>query len=205
MPPSSSPSLLGSVLLRLLFANALVLGGLFIIWQLRAIPPFVADFVIYTPLIALFVCCLRDNYSPVYIFSVMLALCHGLAHVFFPFLDTNGVNGKISVFEDQTIHLLQSIFVCLLLWGKNGRRWPLYAHVFVSANVLNVVAGFLLWGHPLYHSAYVWWTLFPALASGLMFASSCFFQMPKEAAVLGLLIQGATSILTFFFFKVGFV
>jgi hypothetical protein len=72
--------------------------------------------------------------------------------------------------------------------------------LFVASNIVNVLLGYYCWGKQC-HNLYVWVSLSPALASGLHFATGTLFQQTINVAKTGFLIQGASSIITFFLFK----
>jgi hypothetical protein len=69
-----------------------------------------SSLLIYAPVTLISAVLIRDNYSKQYLFSNVLAIAHGAAHVIYPFLNEHiGVNKEIDVWQDQIIHLSQSI------------------------------------------------------------------------------------------------
>lgn len=156
--------------------------------------------LIYGPALALLAYSIKKQLPVVFSLSIFVSICHALAHVIYPFLDeVQGVNTGIDVWQDQSVHLFQSLFVSCIFFGS-PRNFPLLVSLFVLANVANVVLGYFCWGQSC-HDTYVWVTLAPALASGLSYAAAGFFQTPKEVATLGFLLQGSSSVMTFFAFK----
>jgi len=157
--------------------------------------------LIYGPILAITSVICRDQYSFTFAFSTWLAIAHGLAHVIFPFLDEHlGVVKSVSVWEDQTLHLGQAILFATILRGEKSNYFRAGALLFILANVVNVIAGYLCWGKAC-HEVYVWLSLAPALASGLHFATGALFQQPNNVTRRGFLLQGCSSIITFFLFK----
>lgn len=160
-----------------------------------------SSLLIYGPVSLISVVLIRDNYSKPYLFSNILAICHGIAHLVFPFLNEHiGVNKEIDVWQDQIVHLLQATLFASLFFNNSGSKFKILSILFVMANVLNVLLGYYCWGEQC-HNLYVWVSLSPALASGLHFATGTLFQQTREVAKLGFMIQGTSSIITFFLFK----
>jgi hypothetical protein len=160
-----------------------------------------ADALIYGPATLIGIVSLRDGCSKTFIFSTALALCHGYAHLRYPFLNEEiGVNKSVDVWQDQIVHLLQSALFASIFFSRISLRFDMYATTFVLTNVLNVVLGYFCWGQTC-HNAYVWVSLAPALASGLHFATGTLFSQSLQTAKMGFLLQGTSSIITFFLFK----
>jgi hypothetical protein len=157
--------------------------------------------LIYAPVSMISYVLIRDRYPVIYIVSNILAIGHGVAHVTYPFLNEHiGVNKSIDVWQDQIIHLGQSILVGALFLHNSSTRFKMTAILFVLCNLLNVIVGYNCWGKWC-HTLYVWISLAPALASGLHFATGCLFLNDKNVATYGFVIQGTSSIITFFLFK----
>jgi hypothetical protein len=157
--------------------------------------------LIYAPISLISVVLIRDNYSKPYLFSNLLAISHGIAHLVYPFLNEHiGVNKEIDVWQDQIVHLLQSVLFASLFFRDSGTNFKFASILFVLSNVVNVLLGYHCWGEEC-HNLYVWISLSPALASGLHFATGTLFQQTRQVARVGFLIQGTSSIITFFLFK----
>ena len=76
------------------FVVGSVMGAVFLLGQNNPL----SDMLIYGPIVCIFLVTIYDKYAISYILSVLLAIVHGLAHVFYPFLnDTIGVNRQVSV------------------------------------------------------------------------------------------------------------
>jgi len=162
---------------------------------------FVSSVLIYAPVSMISYVLIRDRYPFTYTFSNLLAIGHGVAHVTYPFLNEHiGVNKSIDVWQDQIIHMGQSILVGAIFFNISSIKFRLVSILFVMCNLLNVIVGYNCWGKWC-HNLYVWVSLAPALASGLHFATGCLFQNQKDVATYGFMIQGTSSIITFFLFK----
>ena len=160
-----------------------------------------SSLLIYAPVSMISVVLIRDKYPFSYIFSNLLAIGHGLAHISYPFLNEHiGVNKTVDVWQDQIIHLGQSLLVGAIFFSKSDIKFRASALLFVMCNLLNVIVGYNCWGQWC-HNLYVWISLAPALASGLHFATGTLFQNSKIVAKYGFAIQGMSSIITFFLFK----
>lgn len=160
-----------------------------------------SSLLIYGPVSLISIVLIRDRYPLSYTVSNLLAIGHGVAHVTYPFLNEHiGVNKSIDVWQDQIIHMGQSILVGSIFFGHSSMRIRVMSLVFVLCNLINVIVGYNCWGQWC-HNLYVWVSLAPALASGLHFATGCLFQNEKKIATYGFLIQGTSSIITFFLFK----
>ncbi len=160
-----------------------------------------SSLLIYAPVSMISYVLIRDKYPITYTISNILAIGHGIAHVTYPFLNEHiGVNKSIDVWQDQIIHLGQSILVGAIFFNQSSTKFRMGAILFVLCNLLNVIVGYNCWGKWC-HTLYVWISLAPALASGLHFATGCLFQNEKNVATYGFIIQGTSSIITFFLFK----
>ena len=165
-----------------------------------------SSLLIYGPINLISLVCFRDQMDSRFTLSCLLSITHGIAHNLYPFLDEQvGVVRSVDVWQDQIVHLGQAILFGTILYGKIGKGPLLGVFLFVLANVLNVVLGYLCWGKWC-HNQYVWMSLAPALASGLHFAMGCFSgtvdrDSETKMAMKGFAIQGTSSILTYFMFK----
>jgi hypothetical protein len=129
-----------------------------------------------------------------------LAIGHGLAHVIYPFLNKEiGVNRLVDVWQDQIFHLGQAILFSSIFFDSS-KSFRTISIIFCLSNILNVIAGYYCWGKEC-HDFYVWLSLAPALASGLHFATGTLFQNSRTVAIYGFLLQGTSSVLTYFMFK----
>jgi hypothetical protein len=132
------------------------------------------------PIVLLNAVSLRDHAPAIYVFSQWLAIGHGLAHVFYPFLDEHsGVVKSVDVWQDQLLHLGQAALFGLIFFSRSGRTFKVAALLFVLANVVNVILGYLCWGQEC-HDMYVWVSLAPALASGLHHATGALYMTEFE-------------------------
>ena len=157
-----------------------------------------SSLLIYAPVTMISLVLIRDKYPFSYTFSNLLAIGHGLAHITYPFLNEHiGVNKSVDVWQDQIIHLGQSILVGAIFFGNSDFKFRTSAILFIMCNLLNVIVGWGQWCHNLY----VWISLAPALASGLHFATGTLFQNSEHVAKYGFIIQGMSSVITFFLFK----
>ena len=160
-----------------------------------------SDILIYGPIISIIIVLIRDKFTFSYIISCVLAFLHGFAHKFYPFLNSEvGVDKNVDVWQDQTIHLGQIIVFASLYYQHSNRFFRNIYLFLIFGNLLNVVLGFYCWGK-ICHDFYVWISLFPALSSGLHFAIGSLYHVDKETATIGFVIQGVSSILTYFLFK----
>jgi len=157
--------------------------------------------LIYGPIVLLNAVSLRDHAPAIYVFSQWLAIGHGLAHVFYPFLDEHsGVVKSVDVWQDQLLHLGQAALFGLIFFSRSGRTFKVAALLFVLANVVNVILGYLCWGQEC-HDMYVLVSLAPALASGLHHATGALYMTEFEVAATGFAMQGLSSVVTYFLFK----
>jgi hypothetical protein len=160
-----------------------------------------SSLLIYAPVTMISAVLIRDKYPASYTFSNLLAIGHGLAHLTYPFLNEHiGVNKSVDVWQDQIIHLGQSILVGALFFNSGDIKFKASALAFIMSNLVNVIVGYNCWGQWC-HNLYVWISLAPALASGLHFATGTLFQNHRHIARYGFIIQGTSSIITFFLFK----
>jgi hypothetical protein len=161
----------------------------------------VSSLLIYAPVTMISVVLIRDKYPMSYVVSNLLAIGHGLAHVTYPFLNEHiGVDKSVDVWQDQIIHLGQSLLVGGIFFGSSGIQFRASALLFILCNLVNVIVGYNCWGQWC-HNLYVWISLAPALASGLHFATGTLFHNSKSVAKYGFVIQGMSSVITFFLFK----
>ena len=70
----------------------------------------------------------------------------------------------------------------------------------ILGNIINVLTGFFCWGKTC-HNIYVCISILPALSSGLHFAIGSLYHTNINIATCGFLLQGTSSILTYFMFK----
>ena len=160
----------------------------------------ISSIIIYVPISTITLVLIRDKYAFSYTFSNLLAIIHGIAHIAYPFLNENiGINKNIDVWQDQLIHLCQAILVCSIFFDSNI-KFQIFSALFVLYNILNVFVGYCCWGQSC-HNVYNWFSIAPSLASGLHFATGCLFQNPKNIVMYGFIIQGSSSIITYFLFK----
>lgn len=160
-----------------------------------------SDILIYGPISAIIFVLIRDKFTFSFVFSCILALLHGLAHKFYPFLDeVVGVNTSIEVWQDQLIHLGQAILFSSLYYDYYDLFLRRTFGILISGNIINVILGFFCWGEWC-HKYYVWVSLLPALASGLHFATGALYHTPLNVATCGFILQGISSISTYFLFK----
>lgn len=161
----------------------------------------ISTIIIYTPISTIIIQSIYKKYSYIYIFSCLLAIIHGLAHIKYPFLNEEiGVDKTIDIWQDQIIHLSQSILATIIFFNTSNLLFKMFSSLFILVNVFNVFAGYNCWGEHC-HYIYTWISLAPSLSSGLHFAIGCFFQSSRQVAICGFLIQGSSAIITNLLFK----
>merc|ERR1712232_1482100 len=105
-----------------------------------------APLVIYAPLSLAVILMIRDKASQVMIVSSCIALLHGLAHKFYPFLDsTTGVNHEVDVWQDQILHAFQGVLFGFIFWESSGLAFKIFVKIFVAGLVLNVLVAIPCW------------------------------------------------------------
>ena len=160
----------------------------------------ISSIIIYAPISTITLVLIRDKYAFSYTFSNLLAIIHGITHIVYPFINENvGINKNIDVWQDQIIHVCQAILVCSILFDSNI-KFQIFSTLVVLYNILNVIVGYCCWGQSC-HNVYNWFSIAPSLASGLHFATGCLFQNPKNIVIYGFIIQGSSSVITYFLFK----
>jgi len=170
------------------------------VWHLGQRSPW-APVVIYGPLALAVMFMIRDKVSKVMIVSSCIALGHGTAHLFFPFLDSvTGVNHEVDVWQDQILHAFQGVLFGYIFWQSSGNAFKVFAKLFVAGLVLNVLVAIPCWNSWCY-DAYVWLSLIPATASGLHFAIGTIAYVPERVGWYACVMQGASSICTYFIFR----
>jgi len=189
------------------YAGALLVASNFLVYSMMSIvylfgkESMLSNLFIYGPITGIITTSVRDKYSFTFVLSSTLAAAHGLAHVVYPFLDEDiGVNRSIDVWQDQFLHLGQSVLFSSIFLDNSSLLFTVYSFAFMLGNLLNVVLGYNCWGESC-HDLYVWVSLLPALSSGLHFATGTLFQTTKETSTYGFAIQGCSSIMTYFMFK----
>ena len=196
--------LVGSNVLQacmLLLGSNIMVGSVMTMVYLLGKDSIVSSLLIYVPVSMCSVVLVRDKYPTSYVVSNILAIGHGLAHVTYPFLNEHiGVDKSIDVWQDQIIHLGQSVLVGAIFFSSSDIKFRASSLLFVMCNLINVIVGYNCWGQWC-HNLYVWISLAPALASGLHFATGTLFHNSKSVAKYGFIIQGTSSIITFFLFK----
>ena len=181
-------------------SNFLIVGTMFLVYCLGK-DTIYSDLLIYSPIILILTVLVRDKFTFSFTFSCLLALLHGLAHKFYPFLDENiGVNTSIDVWQDQILHLGQAILFSSLYYKYSNNLLNKIFGFLIIGNIVNVILGFFCWGQKC-HNLYVWVSLLPALASGLHFATGSLYHTDIDTATCGFLIQSLSSIITYFIFK----
>merc|ERR1719188_1330301 len=66
--------------------------------------------LIYAPITVMTFVLIRDGYHPYAIISALIAICHGLTHQNYPFLDEHtGVVHDVDVWQDQVVHGSQAV------------------------------------------------------------------------------------------------
>lgn len=189
-----------SAFFLLLFSNILIAKTMYLVYFFGTNSIW-SDILIYGPIVAIIIVLVRDKFTFSYIISCVLAFLHGFAHKFYPFLNSNiGVDKSVEVWQDQSIHFGQIIVFASLYYQHSNRFFKNIYLFLIFGNLLNVVLGFYCWGKSC-HDFYVWISLFPALSSGLHFAIGSLYHTDKETATIGFVIQGISSILTYFLFK----
>eukprot|EP00931_Biecheleriopsis_adriatica_P007817 TRINITY_DN109070_c0_g1_i1.p1 TRINITY_DN109070_c0_g1~~TRINITY_DN109070_c0_g1_i1.p1 ORF type:complete len:536 (+),score=100.70 TRINITY_DN109070_c0_g1_i1:92-1699(+) len=157
--------------------------------------------VIYGPITLCTLVLMRDENWVGMIWSCMLAVAHGIAHVVYPFLDEiHGVVTSVDVWQDQLLHAGQAFLFSALWFNKASFLGRASLLVFCAASLCNAIIGYLCWGKSC-HMLYIWMALVPSLASGLHFAYGCLYYSCERVAAYGFLLQGASSITTYFLFK----
>ena len=189
------------------YAGALLTASNVLVYSMMAIvyifgkETLLSNLFIYGPIAGIITTSVRDKYSFTFVLSFSLAAAHGVAHVVYPFLDeVTGVNHSIDVWQDQLLHLGQSVLFSSIFLNNSSLLFTVYSFAFMLGNLFNVILGYNCWGESC-HDLYVWVSLLPALSSGLHFATGTLFQTTKETCTLGFAIQGCSSIMTYFMFK----
>lgn len=188
------------------YAGALLTASNVLVYSMMAIvyifgkETLLSNLFIYGPIAGIITTSVRDKYSFTFVLSSSLAAAHGVAHVVYPFLDeVTGVNHR-DVWQDQLLHLGQSVLFSSIFLNNSSLLFTVYSFAFMLGNLFNVILGYNCWGESC-HDLYVWVSLLPALSSGLHFATGTLFQTTKETCTLGFAIQGCSSIMTYFMFK----
>jgi hypothetical protein len=189
------------------YAGALLTASNFLVYSMMALvyifgkDTLLSNLFIYGPIAGIITTSVRDKYSFTCVLSSSLSAAHGIAHVVYPFLDEEkGVNHSIDVWQDQLLHLGQSVLFSSIFLNNSSLLFTVYSLAFMFGNLFNVILGYNCWGESC-HDLYVWVSLLPALSSGLHFATGTLFQTTKETCTLGFAIQGCSSIMTYFMFK----
>ena len=189
------------------YAGALLTASNFLVYSMMYVVYFLgkesalSNIFIYGPIVGIVTTSVRDKYSFTFVLSSTLAVAHGVAHVAYPFLDEDiGVNRNIDAWQDQFLHLGQSVLFTSIFLYNSSQLFSVYSFVFMIGNLVNVILGYNCWGEPC-HDLYVWVSLLPALSSGLHFATGTLFQTTKETCTYGFAIQGCSSVITYFLFK----
>lgn len=189
------------------YAAALLTASNFLVYSMMSVvymfgkDSILSNLFIYGPIAGIVTTSVRDKYSFTFVLSSSLAAAHGVAHVVYPFLDEiTGVNHSIDVWQDQLLHLGQSVLFSSIFMDNSSLLFTVYSFAFMIGNLFNVVLGYNCWGESC-RDLYVWVSLLPALSSGLHFATGTLFQTTKETSTFGFAIQGCSSIMTYFMFK----
>jgi hypothetical protein len=189
------------------YAGAILTASNFLVYSMMSLvylfgkESMLSNLFIYGPIAGIITTSVRDKYSFTFVLSSTLALAHGVAHVVYPFLDEDiGVNHNIDVWQDQFLHLDQSVLFSSIFLNNSSLLFTVYSFAFMIGNLLNAILGYNCWGESC-HDLYVWVSLLPALSSGLHFATGTLFQTTKETCTYGFAIQGCSSIITYFMFK----
>jgi len=162
---------------------------------------FISTLIIYVPLSVAVLFMLRDGVSNVMVVSSVVAIGHGFAHKFYPFLDSEvGVNHEVDVWQDQILHAFQGVIFSYIFWQSSGRNFKILCGLFVTGLVLNVMIAKVCWNTSCYE-AYVWFSLIPATASGLHFAIGSVAHTPERVGWYACVLQGCSAICTFFYFR----
>jgi len=184
----------------IMLGNLSVGANLAVVWHLGQTSPWSAV-VIYGPLAIAVFFMIRDKVSKVMIFSSCIALGHGLAHLFFPFLDSvKGVNHEVDVWQDQILHAFQGVLFSYIFWQHSNVFFKVFCKLFCAGLVLNVLVAIPCWNSWCY-DAYVWLSLIPATASGLHFAIGTIAYVPERVGWYACVMQGASSVCTYFIFR----
>jgi len=184
----------------LLVSNILVCSMMTVVYFLGK-NSMASNLFIYAPIAGIITASVRDKYPFTFVLSSSLAAAHGVTHILYPFLDeTTGVNHNIDVWQDQFLHLGQSVLFTSIFLNNSSLIFTVYSLIFMMGNIFNVIIGYLCWGEHC-HDIYVWVSLLPAVSSGLHFAIGALFQTTKEISTYGFAIQGCSSIMTYFMFK----
>ena len=189
------------------YATALLTASNVLVYSMMAIvyilgkDSLLSNLFIYGPIAGIITTSVRDKYSFTFVLSSTLAVAHGIAHIIYPFLDEEtGVNNSIDVWQDQLLHMGQSVLYSSIFLNNSSILFTVYSFAFMLGNLFNVILGYNCWGESC-HNLYVWVSLLPALSSGLHFATGTLFQTTKETCNIGFAIQGCSSIITYFMFK----
>lgn len=184
----------------LTISNFMIIFTMFIVYNLGK-NSILSDIIIYCPIILIIIVLIRDKFSFYFIFSCFISIIHGLSHKYYPFLDEKvGVNKEIDVWQDQIVHLNQAILLYSIYYNNSNLLLKKMFSIFIGGNILNVILGFFCWGKSC-HNIYEWISLLPALASGFHFAIGSLYHTPIETATTGFIIQGMSSISTYFLFR----
>ena len=157
------------------YAGALLVASNYLVYSMMSIvylfgkASILSNLFIYGPIAGIITTSVRDKYSFPFVLSSTLAtshgVAHGLAHVVYPFLDEDiGVNRSIDVWQDQFLHLGQSVLFSSIFLDNSSLLFTVYSFAFMLGNLLNVVLGYNCWGESC-HDLYVWVSLLPALSS----------------------------------------
>jgi len=183
-----------------MLGNLSVGANLAAVWHLGQTSPW-SPVVIYGPLAIAVLFMIRDKVSKVMIVSSCIALGHGLAHLFYPFLDSvTGVNHEVDVWQDQILHAFQGVLFSYIFWQNSNVFFKTFCKLFCAGLILNVLVAIPCWNSWCY-DAYVWLSLIPATASGLHFAIGTIAYVPERVGWYACLMQGASSISTYFIFR----
>ena len=185
----------------LLICSNIIMGLTMLLVYFLGPNTWLTEMLIYGPIFSILIVLVRDQFTFSYIVSCILAILHGFAHKYYPFLDSNiGVNKNIDVWQDQIMHLGQIIIFTYIFYRYSNRLMQNMYLSLIIGNLINVIVGFYCWGKSC-HEFYVWISLLPALSSGLHFAIGTLCHTDILTASFGFLLQGTSSILTFFLFK----
>lgn len=184
----------------LLESSVLVGSNMFFVYCLGK-NSFISTFIIYGPITIITIYSIHQRFSCLYIFSCLLSITHGIAHILYPFLNEQiGVNIIVDVWQDQIIHMGQSILATAIFFNNSNSVYKFLSSLFILSNVLNVIVGYKCWGNYC-HNIYVLLSIIPSLSSGLHFASASFFKTQKNVAVYGFILQGCMAVITNLLFK----
>ena len=153
------------------YAGALLVASNFLVYSMMSVvyllgkESMLSNLFIYGPITGIITTSVRDKYSFTFVLSSTLAAAHGVAHVVYPFLDEDiGVNRSIDVWQDQFLHLGQSVLFSSIFLDNSSLLFTVYSFAFMLGNLLNVVLGYNCWGESC-HDLYVWVSLLPALST----------------------------------------